>query len=156
VFAALRSFLVFASSSLLAISQAHAGQIWDGSGGDNNWNTAGNWNGDVLPTFTNAIMLSQGTTLYFNPTNQAIQNTSGFTAPKPITLSGGAGTANIRFAGNDNKFALSGGVTGQAGIAQTLAITQGASGGDRQRFISAGICASGLPDGSLRDVNRAL
>ena len=86
------------------------------------------------------ITLSQGATLFFNPVNQAIQNTSGFTVSGPITLSGGAGTANLRFAGNDNKFALSGGVTGQAGVAQTLAITQGASitAGDRQDILFTG------------------
>jgi autotransporter-associated beta strand protein len=288
VFAALRSFLALASSSLLAISQAHAGQIWDGSGGDNNWNTAANWDGDVLPTFTNAITftgntrngavnnltadtiigginlannstsgrtnaftlsgaritlggditttasssaitdtislamildgsraittntnhnltvsglisetggaqnlsksgpgtlrfdsintfsgtttinagtvevragtaggsavwgsgpitLNQGATVYFNPANQAIQNTSGFTVSGPVNMSGGAGTANIRFAGNDNKFALSGGVTGQAAVAQTFAITQGASGGggDRQDILFTGAIADG-------------
>ena len=287
VFAVLRSILALASSSLLAISQAHAGQIWDGSSGtDSNWNTAANWDGDVLPTFTSPITftgntrngavnnltadtiigginltndgtsgktnaftlsgarltlggditttasaitdtislnmildgnraittntnhsltiggivsetggardlakngsgtlrfdsintysgtttvnagtvevragtaggstvwgsgpitLNQGASLYFNPVNQAIQNTSGFMVSGPITLNGGAGSANIRFAGNDNKFVLSGGVTGQTGIVQTLAITQGASitGGDREDILFAGAIANG-------------
>ncbi|OYV04905.1 MAG: hypothetical protein CFE26_14405, partial [Verrucomicrobiales bacterium VVV1] len=272
----------------LASSSVHAGQIWDGGGGDANWNTAGNWDGDVLPTFTNAvtftgntrtaavnnltadsvigginltnngtsgktnaftlssaritlggditttasssaitdtvslamildgsravttntnhsliiggvvsetsgaqnltkngpgtlrfdsintysgsstinagtvevragtaggsavwgtgpISLNQGTTVYLNPATQAIQNTSGFTVAGPITLSGGAGTANLKFSGNDNKFALSGGVTGQAGVAQTLAITQGASitGGDRENILFTGAISNG-------------
>ena len=91
------------------------------------------------------ITLNQGTILYFNPVNQAIQNTPGFSVAGAITLSGGAGTANLRFAGNDNKFDLSGGVTGQAGVAQTLAITQGASitGGDRQNVLFTGAIADG-------------
>ena len=38
----LLSVLGLAVISLLAISQARAGQIWDGGGGDTNWNTAAN------------------------------------------------------------------------------------------------------------------
>ncbi len=94
---------------------------------------------------TGPITLNQGTTLYFNPGAQAIQNTSGFTVSGAITLSGGPGTANIKFAGNDNKFPLSGGVNGQAGVAQTFAITQGASGngGDREDILFSGAIANG-------------
>jgi fibronectin-binding autotransporter adhesin len=54
----LRSFLFLAGSSLLAISSASADQTWDGTGGDDFWNTAANWGLDVLPDFANAITFS--------------------------------------------------------------------------------------------------
>jgi hypothetical protein len=34
----LRHFLALAGSSLLAVSSTHAANIWDGGGGDGNWN----------------------------------------------------------------------------------------------------------------------
>jgi autotransporter-associated beta strand protein len=40
---------------VLTIQSAFAGQIWDGGGGDANWNTPANWDSDALPDFATAI-----------------------------------------------------------------------------------------------------
>jgi hypothetical protein len=55
------SFKLNALWTLLTISSASAGQIWDGTGVDDNWNTAANWDSDLLPTFTNAITFTGNT-----------------------------------------------------------------------------------------------
>ena len=57
IFSAVRlSFpLAAALVAMLSTPAVHAGQIWDGGGADNNWNTAANWDSNTLPTFTNAI-----------------------------------------------------------------------------------------------------
>ncbi len=94
------------------------------------------------------ITLNQGATLFLNPALKAAQNTSGFSISGPITLSGGAGTANLKFGGadgNDQKFAINNNITGQAGVSQTLSITEGAnvSGGDRQNILFTGNIADG-------------
>jgi fibronectin-binding autotransporter adhesin len=98
---------------------------------------------------TSGITLSQGATLNFNTSVTGINNI--YTAAAPITLSGGAGTANIRVAGNDVRLYLSGNVTGQSGVAQTLAITQGSAvtGGDRQNIRFSGVIANGGSGGTL-------
>lgn len=95
---------------------------------------------------TGGITLSQGATLAFNPTSNGTQALTN-----AITLSGGAGTANIKLAGNDKNLFLSGNVTGQAGVAQTLAITEGSSvgAGDRQNIRFSGIIADGASGGTL-------
>lgn len=46
------------SALVLTSTFLHAGQIWDGGGANDNWNTAANWDGaggGVLPNFANAI-----------------------------------------------------------------------------------------------------
>jgi len=72
----LRLFLLAAGSSLLAISSASADQIWDGTGGDNFWDTAANWGSDSLPNFANAITFS-GTTQTTNVNNRTAAATVG-------------------------------------------------------------------------------
>jgi autotransporter-associated beta strand protein len=102
---------------------------------------------------TSAITLSQGATLNFNTSATGINNI--YTAGAPITLSGGAGTANIRVAGNDVRLYVGGNVTGQAGVAQTLSISQGlqpngaTSNGDRQNIRFSGVIANGGSGGTL-------
>jgi autotransporter-associated beta strand protein len=88
--------LAAAIAALLAISYSHAGQIWDGGGGDDNWNTAGNWDSDTLPTFTNAI------TFTGNVRNGAVNN---LTAASTI---GGINLTNAGGIGQTNAFTLSG------------------------------------------------
>jgi hypothetical protein len=93
----LRYFLSLCSSSLLAISFAHADQIWDGGSlVDSNWNTAANWGLDTLPTFSNAI------TFVGNTRNGAVNN---LTAASTI---GGINLTNAGGIGQTNAFTLSG------------------------------------------------
>jgi autotransporter-associated beta strand protein len=102
---------------------------------------------------TSGITLSQGATLNFNTSTAGINNI--YTAGAPITLSGGAGTAYIRVANNDVRHYLSGNVTGQSGVAQTLSISQGlqpdgaTSNGDRQAIRFSGVIANGGSGGTL-------
>jgi autotransporter-associated beta strand protein len=102
---------------------------------------------------TSGITLSQGATLNFNTSTAGINNI--YTAGAPITLSGGAGTAYIRVANNDVRHYLSGNVTGQSGVAQTLSISQGltptgtTATGDRQAIRFSGVIANGGSGGTL-------
>jgi fibronectin-binding autotransporter adhesin len=88
--------LASAIVSLLVASSVHAGQIWDGTGADDNWNTSNNWDFDVLPTFTNVI------TFTGNTRNGAINNLIA------DSIIGGINLANDGIAGNTNAFTLSG------------------------------------------------
>jgi autotransporter-associated beta strand protein len=101
------SFLALAGSSLLAVSYTHAANIWDGGGGNGNWNTADNWDNDLLPgtgalTFTGDVQTSTNNDLVaVNPSFGGINftndgsagKTSAFTlAGSQITLGGGITT----------------------------------------------------------------
>ena len=90
------TFKLNAFLTLLTISSASAGQIWDGTGVDDNWNTAANWDSDALPTFTNVI------TFTGNTRNSAVNN---LTADSII---GGINLTNDGSAGLTNAFTLSG------------------------------------------------
>ena len=107
-------------------------------------------NGVLLAS--SSLTLNQGATLLFNPAAGANATTSGYSLASAITLTGGAGTATMRFGFNDAKYVLSGGVTGQSGVAQTLALFQGgqATGsGDRQDIVVSGAIADGASGGTL-------
>jgi fibronectin-binding autotransporter adhesin len=92
----LRSFLALAGTSLLAFSYTHAGQIWDGGGTDDNWNTPANWDSDALPDFATAITFAGDTR------NAPVNN---LTADTTI---GGINFSNDGTVGFANAFALSG------------------------------------------------
>jgi autotransporter-associated beta strand protein len=98
----LRSFLALAGSSLLAISYTHAANIWDGGGGNGNWNTATNWDNDFVPAVTGQTLTFTGD-LQTNTTNDAgITSVNGilFTndgspgKTMPFTLGGSSLTLN--------------------------------------------------------------
>ena len=38
-------------------------RVWDGGGGDNLWNTAANWSGDLVPTDTDAVTIDTAVTV---------------------------------------------------------------------------------------------
>jgi autotransporter-associated beta strand protein len=110
----LRNFLLTAGSSLLAISSASAGQIWDGTGANTNWDTLANWDGDTLPDFASAITFA-GTTRPTNVNNLAADTTIG-----GINFTNTSGTFSISGA----KITLGGNiVTTAAGAAMTDAIS---------------------------------
>jgi hypothetical protein len=90
----LRAFLALAGSSILAVSSASAGQIWDGTGGDNNLNTAGNWDSDSLPTFTRAV------TFVGNTRNGAVNDVAG------DSIIGGVNLTKDGTSGKTNPFTL--------------------------------------------------
>jgi fibronectin-binding autotransporter adhesin len=93
---ALRHFLALAGSSLLAVSSTHAANIWDGGGGDGNWNTPDNWDDNALPgtgalTFTGDVQtITNNNLAAVNPTFAGIKFTNDGTAGKTnaFTLSG--------------------------------------------------------------------
>ncbi len=83
------------SSMILTTSFASAGQIWDGGGADNFWNTTANWDSDTLPNFANAI------SFIGNLRNGATNNVT------PDTTIGGINFTNDGSAGFTNAFTLS-------------------------------------------------
>lgn len=112
---------------------------------------SGNFLGGVFLA-SSGVTLNQGATLLFNAATTANAVSSGYSLASPITLAGGAGSATVRFGGNDQKYTLSGGVTGQSGVAQTLALFQGGqatTNGDRQDIVISGAIANGGSGGTL-------
>ena len=89
------------ATALTLLSSPYASaQTWDGGGGDNNWTTGANWDGNVAPV-ANASLIFAGSTR----TNAVNDFTAGTVfnlirfdgAASPFTLSGnriGLGAAN--------------------------------------------------------------
>src|SRR5687768_12021152 len=48
---------IFLSLILSFLTHAHAQMRWDGGGNDDQWTTAANWTGDVLPSTTDDVLL---------------------------------------------------------------------------------------------------
>jgi autotransporter-associated beta strand protein len=115
-----RRSLFFASTVsinlVLTASTLYAGQIWDGGStgpGDDNWNTAANWDSDTLPTFTNAITFSGNT------------RNGPFNDLAADSIIGGILFTNDGSAGNTNAFTLSGARITLGGNITTTANTAG-------------------------------
>jgi len=88
ILASLLTLLAFSQS----ISFTYAGQIWDGTGADSNWNTPANWDSDTLPNFNNSITFA-GSTKLTNVNNLTAATTVGGisftnTATNAFTISG--------------------------------------------------------------------
>lgn len=118
----LRALLV-TSISLLGVSSASAGQIWDGTSAvDDNWNTPANWDSDTLPTFANAITFA-GTTRATNVNDLTADTTIGglnftnTTAAEAFSISG----SGITLGGDITTTASSGlGITDTVSLAMIL------------------------------------
>jgi autotransporter-associated beta strand protein len=81
-------------AALLASSwlPANAANIWDGGGGDGNWNTLANWDDNLLPAFGSGITFA-GTTNLVTNNNLAGLTVGGITfdaLANPFTLGGNA------------------------------------------------------------------
>lgn len=111
-----------------------AGQIWDGGGGNALWSTDANWNPDGQPVY--------GTGIQFDGIVQltATNNLAGISiAGSGITFNPGAGA----FAVNGNAITLTGGITNNSPILQTIgfsSITLGAG----QTWNSGALLGGGL------------
>jgi autotransporter-associated beta strand protein len=101
--------LSVAGVSPLSLQRAHAANIWDGGGVDNNWNTAANWDNDTVPTSGAALTFAGSTRL--TPNNDL----SSFTVAG-FTFSSGAGAFTI--GGND--ITLTGSITNSSTSTQTV------------------------------------
>lgn len=105
-----RSLLVVCciTISLLAAISAQAQSTWDGGGANANWNTAGNWVGDVAPTAGATTDLEFGGTTQLSAVNN---------------FASGSLFRNITFNSDAGAFTLSGNNIGTTGVALKLAIT---------------------------------
>lgn len=98
-----------------------------------------------------SLSLGQGTILNFTPLQSAGVSTP-YTITNNITLSGGAGNANIWLGPkNDTKYSFSGAISGQPGVAQTLVLIEakGSGGGDRQVILFSNTIADGVSGGTV-------
>jgi autotransporter-associated beta strand protein len=87
-----------------------AGQIWDGGGGNDNWNLPANWDADSLPDFNNAI------------TFEGVTRTTPFNDLTAGTVIGGINFTNDGSIGKTSAFNLSGaGITLGGDITTTAA-----------------------------------
>ncbi len=101
----LHAFFIIASSSLLTLSSASAGQIWDGGGADNKWNTAGNWDADTLPDFSSEITFA-GTTQRSNSNDLTADSVIG-----GISFTNNSGGTASAFTLSGNRITLGGNMT---------------------------------------------
>lgn len=138
-------FLLAAGSSLLAISSARAGQTWDGTGADANWNTAANWDSDTLPNFGAAITFA-GTTQATNINDRTAGSTIGginftnSTAGQAFSISGNS----ITLGGNIVTTASSGaGITDTVSLAMILNGDRTINTGALHNLTISGISESG-------------
>ena len=107
--------------------------------------------GDPIATFfgtAGTVTMDDGATLQCSGDQNSLPQgaaNAGWNMDNAITLSGNAGTINLKFNGNDTYWNFNGAITGAASEAQTIVITTGFSGnGDREaiNFTTA------IPDGS--------
>jgi autotransporter-associated beta strand protein len=114
--APLRHFLAIAGSSLLAISQSHADQTWDGTDADDDlWSSADNWGLNTIPTWASAINFGGNTR---NSTNNDLAADE---------LIGGINFTNDGSVNRTNAFTLSGSRITLGGNITTTANTAGST-----------------------------
>jgi autotransporter-associated beta strand protein len=87
----LNRFLAALLVSLLLAPAVHAGNTWDGGGGDDNWGTGSNWSPDGAPS------PGSGNDLYFAGTTRltSFNNYTAFDDWRNIIFLSGAGSFNI-------------------------------------------------------------
>jgi autotransporter-associated beta strand protein len=109
-------------SGNLFVSNISTG-VWTGAGADNNWSTAGNWNGDAVPLFPIGLTFAGSTRLVNN------NNLSSITADS-ITFDSAAGA----FVLDGNGVTLSGNIGFKANpaapVTQTINLNMGWSGSE--------------------------
>jgi autotransporter-associated beta strand protein len=91
---------------------SYSSGTWDGGGADNNWSTAGNWSGDLVPPFASPLTFAGSTRL---------NNTNDLTgvAASSITFDSAAGA----FALNGNSLGLNGNIAYNANPASLITQT---------------------------------
>jgi autotransporter-associated beta strand protein len=143
-------------AALLAATLAPAAQaanIWDGGStepGDSNWNTAANWDDDVVPTFPAALTFAGSTRLA--TTNDLV----GMTVTG-VTFAAGAGAFTLR----GNPVTLGGNVAIQGGgsvtndqtidlpitLSKNALLTSAPAGGSTQWTVKGALVLDGVIDG---------
>ncbi len=117
--------LATALAALLSARAVHAGQIWDGGGADNNWNTAANWDSNTLPTFTNAITFAGATRLSPNNNRTAASTIGGINFTNTATNAFTLGGASVTLGGGiTTTAATSGSLTDTINLAVILNATR--------------------------------
>ena len=118
-----------ASLAILASPASAADKTWDGGGGNNNWNTASNWVGDVAPVANDALFFDGSTRLA--PAN----NYASGTRFNGITFNSGAGAfslalSTMNLGGNITNLSANNQAiaSGTATLLQDTVIDTGASG----------------------------
>lgn len=94
--------------ALLAGGEAHAANLWDGGGADNNWGTATNWDDDAVPA--NLALLTFAGMTRLTPNNDLARTNNA------ITFYGDAGAFTI----GGNTFTLNGNITNNSTTVQTI------------------------------------
>ena len=82
--------------------------IWDGGGGDNNWSTPNNWDGNAVPTGTEVVNFN-GTTGPNPDKDVTIDNVGSWSGGNIIIGSGYTGTITLSTNITVNDFTMSGG-----------------------------------------------
>lgn len=77
--------LVLATGVTLVMADGAAAQTWDAGGGDSNWDTATNWDGDAVPGAGGVVIIDDGT-LTFEPTLNVDSANLASTAISALTL----------------------------------------------------------------------
>ncbi len=125
---------------LLSAGNLHAGNTWDGGGGNGSWSDLANWDSNSTPV--------SPTLLTFGGTSQLASNNDLFAAATTfngITFASGAGAFTL----SGNSITLGGGVTNSSSNTQTISLNL-ATGGTARTFTATtnNIDLTGIISGS--------
>lgn len=102
-------FIITAISFLLLAPASFAGNTWDGGGGNGNWSSAANWNGDTNPNYASLLTFA-------GATNLITTNDSATGTVAGMTFSSGAGAFTL----NGSSVTLGGNITNNSTSTQSV------------------------------------
>ena len=122
--------------------------IWTGSGGDNNWDTAANWNTDSVPGSGDDVTINITADVVHS--ENVTDSINSLTSTEPLTISGG--TLSIAAASTINStLSLTGGTltgTGDLTVSGLVTLTAGTLSGSSALDANGGILITGSDTGS--------
>ena len=111
---------------------------WTGGGGDNNWDTAANWNTDSVPGSGDDVSIDVAANVVHS--DAVTDSINSLTSMEPLTISGG--TLSIAAASTiDNTLSLTGGTltgTGDLTVSGLVTLTTGTLSGGASSMPMAG------------------
>ena len=125
---------------------------WTGGGGDNNWDTAANWNTDSVPTSGDEVTIDIAANVVHS--SNVTDSINSLTSTEPLTISGG--TLSIAAASTiGSTLTINGGTltgTGDVTVSGLVTLTAGTLSGSSALNANGGITIN-PPDNTNGDIN---
>ena len=125
---------------------------WTGGGGDNNWDTAANWNTDSVPGSGDDVTINIAANVVHS--NNVTDSINSLTSTEPLTISGG--TLSIAAASTiGSTLTMTGGTltgTGDVTVSGLVTLTAGTLSGSSALNANGGILIN-PPDNTNGDIN---